>query len=344
MYKVLIVEDTLAIREEVCDILLMEGYSVCQAENGKIGFEMALKENPDLIISDILMPELDGFEMFKKLQEEEKTMSIPLIFLSAKGEKEDVRTGMNLGAEDYLTKPININDLVNAVENKIKKKLIRDQKIIDKTTALSQTLQSQKIQLENYSHLISDGLKSSQRNISDLLAWTQQELEGTNNFGDSNIKIDEKWSKLEDMRHSSINTNTIAERVIHKIDNPSHITITIETELPTLFADEDMLEKVFEILIQNAVDHINKKIGMIELGCEITEKEYIFSIKYNYLRINQEQHKNVFEEFQVIESTKSIGVELNIVKKIISHYKGKIQVKSIPNKETIFYFNLPKNN
>jgi len=121
--KVLIVEDTLAIREEIYDILVMEGYNVFQAENGKTGFEMALKKNPDLIISDILMPELNGFEMFDKLQKDSKTASIPLIFLSAKAEKEDIRTGMNLGAEDYLTKPIHVDDLVNAVKNKIKKKI-----------------------------------------------------------------------------------------------------------------------------------------------------------------------------------------------------------------------------
>ena len=66
MYKVLIVEDTLAIREEIYDILLMEGYEVFQAKNGLIGFEVALKEHPDLIVSDILMPELNGFEMFEK--------------------------------------------------------------------------------------------------------------------------------------------------------------------------------------------------------------------------------------------------------------------------------------
>jgi DNA-binding response OmpR family regulator len=146
-YKILIVEDTLTIREEVCDILEMEGYQVFQAINGKNGFEMTLKEHPDLIISDILMPSVDGFEMFKTLQNHKETMSIPLIFLSAKGEKEDIRIGMNLGAEDYLTKPINVDDLVNAVENKIKKKSIIDQKIIDKTAAISKLLDDHKKQI-----------------------------------------------------------------------------------------------------------------------------------------------------------------------------------------------------
>ena len=128
MRKILVVEDTLAIREEVFDILILEGYRVFEAKDGKKGLEIALKENPDLIISDILMPEMSGFEMFEKLKKNDKTKAIPLIFLSAKGEKEDIKTGMNHGAQDYLTKPININDLLSAVEKKIKNKLIIDKK------------------------------------------------------------------------------------------------------------------------------------------------------------------------------------------------------------------------
>ena len=121
MYKILIVEDTRVIREEIYDILLLEGYTVLQAENGDIGYKMALKNRPDLIISDILMPELNGFEMFEKLKKNKKTESIPLIFLSAKGENEDIRSGMNAGAEDYLVKPINIDELIKVVHQKLKK-------------------------------------------------------------------------------------------------------------------------------------------------------------------------------------------------------------------------------
>ena len=119
MYKILVVEDTLAVREEIYDILLLDGYNVFQAKNGLEGYKMAVQENPHLIISDILMPELNGFEMFEKLQKDLKTRHIPLIFLSAKGEKEDVIFGMKLGADDYLTKPIKVNDLVNAAKNKM---------------------------------------------------------------------------------------------------------------------------------------------------------------------------------------------------------------------------------
>jgi len=326
MNKILIVEDTLEIREEIFDILTMEGYTIFEAENGKTGFEIALKKNPDLIVSDILMPEMNGFEMFEKLKNNKKTKSIPLIFISAKGEKRDIRSAMNLGAEDYLTKPVNVNDLTNAVKSKIKKKLIIDKEIINKTTVLSDTLKKQQQLLDNYSHLILDGIKPSQKNILELLAWTQQELEETNNFRDSNIKIEEKWSKLKYTEYKSINTNAIAKQVIHKIEKPSHIRITISTKLPHIIANEHMLEKVFEILIKNAIERIHKKIGLIEIGCKTTEKENVFSIKYNYIRINPKSHKKTFENFKTIKSSKSIGVGLNIVKKIITYHNGNIYI------------------
>jgi two-component system sensor histidine kinase/response regulator len=358
MYKVLIIEDTLAIREEIYDILLMEGYEVFQAENGLIGFEIALIEHPDLIISDILMPHLNGFEMFEKLQTNKKTASIPLIFLSAKAEKEDIRIGMNLGAEDYLTKPLNINDLLNAVKNKIKKKLIIDQNIIAKTAALSKILQNQKNELDNYSHLISHELKSSLRNISDLLTWSQEDRDETNNFQDSTINFQLMEGKIEKMdlllvkleqynnitsatfKNNIVNLNTITKRVINQINNP-HIKIKITNELPTLFIDGNMMEKVFEILIGNAIANVDKENGLIEIGCETTQKDYIFSIKDNGVGIHEKYHKKIFKMFEVIESTKSLGIGLSIFKKIISHYKGQVSLKSTPNVETTFYFNLP---
>ena len=121
MYKILIVEDTRLIREEIYDILTLEGHTVLQAENGDVGYKMAITILPDLILSDILMPELNGLEMFEKLKKNKKTKNIPLIFLSAKGGNEDIRSGMNAGAEDYLIKPINADELVEVVHRKLKK-------------------------------------------------------------------------------------------------------------------------------------------------------------------------------------------------------------------------------
>jgi PAS domain S-box-containing protein len=138
MTKILIVDNTLEDREDVYNTFLQEGYQVFQAKNGSVGFIMALKENPDLIISEVVLPELTGLEMLKKLNKE-ATTNIPLIFLSKKDKKEDVRNGMNAGAEDYLLKPFNKEDLLKAVKRIIKKQqLTKDniEKVIEKNKYL----------------------------------------------------------------------------------------------------------------------------------------------------------------------------------------------------------------
>lgn len=357
MYTVLIVEDTLAVREEIYDILLMEGYGVLQAENGNSGFEIALRKQPDLIISDILMPGLDGFGMFKKLQENQYTLSIPLIFLSAKAEREDVRSGMNLGAEDYLTKPINVTDLLNAIKNKIKKKIERDDKNTEKTASLYKILQNQENELENYSHLISYELKSSLRNISDLLSWSQEDNADTNELTDTSKSFQIMEEKIEEMDHllakleeynnittaifkdRFVNTNTLAQQIVNDIHTTS--PITIKNTLPTLYIDGNMIRKVFEILLENAVEHSDKKECIIDIGCKKTVKEYIFSIKDNGSGIHPKYHRKIFKMFQANESANAIRMGLSIVKKIISHYHGEVSLKSTPGVGTVFYFSIP---
>lgn len=96
-------------------VLKMEGYEVLTAENGRMGVEVAQRELPALILCDVMMPELDGHGVLAALRAQEETARIPFIFLTAKGEKSDLRTGMNLGADDYLTKPADIDDLLRAI-------------------------------------------------------------------------------------------------------------------------------------------------------------------------------------------------------------------------------------
>jgi CRP-like cAMP-binding protein/CheY-like chemotaxis protein len=121
MKKILLIEDNLEVRENTQEILMLANYQVITAENGKIGVELAQKENPDLIICDIMMPELDGYGVLHILSKKSETANIPFIFLTAKTEKSDIRRGMNLGADDYLTKPFDDTDLLNAIEARLKK-------------------------------------------------------------------------------------------------------------------------------------------------------------------------------------------------------------------------------
>lgn len=121
MKKILLIEDNLEVRENTSEILSLANYNVVAAENGKIGVDLAQREKPDLIICDIMMPELDGYGVLHILSKNEHTANIPFIFLTAKTEKTDIRKGMNLGADDYLTKPFDDTDLLNAIEARFRK-------------------------------------------------------------------------------------------------------------------------------------------------------------------------------------------------------------------------------
>lgn len=121
MKKILLIEDNLEVRENTAEILSLANYDVVTAENGKIGVDLAQKEKPDLIICDIMMPELDGYGVLHIVSKNPQTANIPFIFLTAKTEKTDIRKGMNLGADDYLTKPFDDTDLLNAIESRLRK-------------------------------------------------------------------------------------------------------------------------------------------------------------------------------------------------------------------------------
>jgi CRP-like cAMP-binding protein len=119
--KILVIEDNLEVRENLCEILELANFEVAGAENGKLGVEKAIEFLPDLILCDVMMPVLDGFGVLKILLKNPKTSHIPLIFLTAKADKQDVRKGMGLGAEDYITKPFDDTELLEAIEIRLKK-------------------------------------------------------------------------------------------------------------------------------------------------------------------------------------------------------------------------------
>lgn len=121
MKKILLIEDDVTVRENTAELLELSDYEVVTAPDGRKGLEKAKLELPDIIVCDIMMPELDGYDVLKNLSEDPKTSFIPFIFLSAKTEHKDVRRGMDLGADDYLTKPFEETELLSAIESRLAK-------------------------------------------------------------------------------------------------------------------------------------------------------------------------------------------------------------------------------
>lgn len=134
MKTILLIEDDPVLRENTQELIELSGYKVIVASNGKIGVELALKSLPDLIVCDIMMPELDGYGVIENLSKNKLTQHIPFIFLSAKTERQDIRKGMNLGADDYITKPFTEDELLSAIESRLAKiAILKDLEKTDST-------------------------------------------------------------------------------------------------------------------------------------------------------------------------------------------------------------------
>jgi DNA-binding NarL/FixJ family response regulator len=129
MKKILVIEDQAPMRRNIALLLEMEGFKVVVSPNGTAGVDVAKKERPDLILCDVMMPEMDGYGVVQALRAEPDLATVPFIFLTARGDKSDIRIGMNFGADDYLTKPVIREDLLAAVHARLARAQAQDDRV-----------------------------------------------------------------------------------------------------------------------------------------------------------------------------------------------------------------------
>jgi DNA-binding NarL/FixJ family response regulator len=137
MKTILVIEDQAVMRHKTVTILKMEGFDVLEASNGADGIRLALEELPDLVLCDIMMPDRDGYEVLQAVRINHATAITPFIFLTAKGEKNDLRAGMNLGADDYLVKPTPRTDLLEAIEARFERQRLNDERFKQKLETIA---------------------------------------------------------------------------------------------------------------------------------------------------------------------------------------------------------------
>ena len=152
--KIAIIEDELKLRENISEILQMSGYTIVTADSGESGVALIQQELPDLILCDIKMPGKDGFWVLEQIRSSEKYASIPFIFLTAKVEHKDIRAGMGLGADDYITKPFSVHDLTNAIAVRLKRnELLKSYSANNAESGQALTQQEIQAYTEKYNHL-----------------------------------------------------------------------------------------------------------------------------------------------------------------------------------------------
>lgn len=274
MKKILLIEDDVALRENTAELLELSDYIVETAPNGKVGIEKAKSNPPDIIICDIMMPEMDGYGVLEAILKEENTAKIPFIFLSAKTEHKEIRKGMDLGADDYITKPFEEAELIGAIESRLAKaQILARQSRIEKEDEMKSLHQLKNFFWDEgeelffkkgesvYSHgdrsnnlfLILEGvvkthtMDSAGKELITAL-YRADDFLGFTSF-DENAPFNETATAVEDVKLVSILKSKIKDVLIQNRE--------VSLELVNLLTDN--LSEIKEQLIQMAYSSVRKK-------------------------------------------------------------------------------------
>jgi DNA-binding response OmpR family regulator len=189
MNKILVIEDEKNIRETIQEILELNNFKVSAAENGLIGVAKALQFKPDLIICDVMMPEMDGFETLRNIRLISEIKNIPFVFLTAKTERRDFREGMNLGADDFLNKPFNTQELLKVIDLRIKKSRLEKQHYSEEISSLKKEIEKLQNSINDLSYNNSHVLRAPLLNILGLINFLIEESEEKSNLNNDVLQM-----------------------------------------------------------------------------------------------------------------------------------------------------------
>ncbi len=359
--KILVIEDEQAVRENLLDLLDAEDFEVFGASDGKAGVELAKAHLPDLVICDVMMPELDGFGVLTALRATQETATIPFMFLTARTDKSDLRQGMSLGADDYLTKPFTQTELLEAISGRFKKQAAIKQQQEQKleqlrssiTLSLPLELRSPLNNIVGFSQLLIDEAdslerqeikeisktihKSSQRLerlIQNFLLYAELELIATNP------------ERIQALRNSQVSS---AASVIEPIIIRQAKWVDREADLQLQLQDSSVqiakarLEKIAEELIDNAFKYSPAGTPVRVVGAFV-EETYALSITDCGRGMTAAQIAEIgaYQQFErKLYEQKGSGLGLIIAKRLAQLLGGELTIESIPDTQTTIRVVLP---
>lgn len=358
---ILVIEDEYEIRKDLLKTLELSNYNAIGAINGTIGMELALKYKPDLIISDIMMPDIDGYELLKELQSKPETNSIPFLFLTAKSDKTDIRTGMNLGADDYITKPYDIDELLEAIEIRLKKRQRSEKEYLKKfeelsssinrslpheiRTPLSLILGYSDYLLKKIDSFNKDEAKEMLQNIYEAGKRLYHLFENYLFYANlQNISSSPYELKKLQSKKTFSAMLIIRDIVIYYSDKSERKQdIKLDLEDAVVRIAEDFLVKITEEIIDNCLKFSNAG-RPIEITSKIENNSYYVSFKDYGRGMTQDQINNLGAYIQFerkIYEQQGAGLGIAIVKKIVEIHNGEIKFDSIINEFTKVIIKLP---
>jgi signal transduction histidine kinase len=369
MVKILVIEDEDQIREEVMDWLLFEGYEVRGAANGRLGLEAIQHEIPDLIVCDITMPELGGHDVLLEVRSNLKFNHIPFVFLTAAADHDSIRKGMNLGADDYLTKPFTRIEVLNTIRVRLEKRAAQEKLLQSqiKTLNISVTEEHEKRMLKSrliamFSHDFRNPLSCIQ-STADMLQVYEARLSPEQKIKRLDSIKGSVWllvQMLDDMLMvaeieggqleyipGSVDLKAFTEAIIEEfrlIDHNEHILTFHSTLQGTVENDSKLFRHILTNLLSNAIKYS-------PVGSEVIVTLFEEDNKINLVIQDQgigipeeESLPNLFEPFYRAANAKNVkgtGLGLSIVKECVECHGGSIKVESQLGKGTIFAVKLP---
>ena len=342
MTKILLIEDEKVLRENTSELLELHGFECIIAEHGKIGLEKALTEKPDLIICDIMLPHLNGYQIKEALNNLNEQARIPFIFLSAKIEREDIKKGMDLGADDYITKPFRIAELVFSIKNRLEKSryiqsAVSEPRAIDNIIHLSK--QHCNMPLNGIINL-SGILNSKHSNPPEFLEKSLLAINKSSKqlYKTLNNVIDlvrlKHYNNPVDEVHTLINIKSIIEQTLsERSDHYNYFgekKINLHCEESILALEQDIEIIAFE-LIDNMFKFSTSNIINISLGTKVASnnKWINLSVSNNISKpisfsMSDVQPFNQLQQNK--EQSDGSGLGLSLIKLIVQKYSGTIKI------------------
>lgn len=364
MTKIVVIEDEFDIRAEVMDWLQFEGYEVIGAENGRLGLQTIHQEKPALVLCDISMPEMDGQELLVELRSDAAFAQLPFIFLTAAADRDSMRQSMNLGADDYLTKPFSQADVITAVRTRLgKQKQIQSQ--IDQLGNLIEAERQQRLLKSRlvgmFSHDFRNPLASILassnilQNYADRLKPEQRQKHLNRIDGSAHMLMQmlDEMLMVAEIESGQLSRNpqpTDCRKLIEKIvgdfqliDEEKH-QITTSIQLPdSLSVDPKLMQHIVTNLVSNALKY-SPDGSEVHVQAAVVEGSFVFAIQDTGIGIPAEDRARIFEPFFRAENAhkaKGTGLGLALVKQAVDICGGMIEVDSEVGRGTLFTVKIP---
>ena len=351
MKSVLIIEDNNDIRENTAEILELAGYKTFTAENGKKGVDIAGREKPAVIVCDIMMPELDGYGVLHLLRKNPDTQHIPFIFLTAKTERSDFRKGMEMGADDYITKPFEDIELLNAIEVRIKKSSVLENQYASSPQGINQFLHdlkdtgamqnlSEQYELENYNK--KQVLYQENKRPRFLYYLVKGKVKGFKVHEDGKEYITDIYSSGDFIGYTALIDDTNYDDSTTIMEESDILQIPREDFQQMIYGDISIAAKFIRIITQNVKE---KEERLLSLAYSSLRKRVAKALVDLHLKFNEDQENKSLEisredlAHYIGTATESLIRTLSDFKseKLIEIREGKIRIVDLNKLKNLLY-------